>query len=575
MAARRRSGDAGGKRAYFHLPSGSTCQSLLFIALFLLALSIWVTAAMLGSNAINNERNSVFREKWQYSVDGGAFSEIELPHSEDLPVGALVTLKNRLPGQLVKGATLMLRTSQQDMSVAVNGIVIYSSGEKSAFPSSAYHFVRLPTDCAGQAVTVDISSPYKNYSGLTGQIYMGSKASNLFFLLHQNGLQFIIGFLVFIAGISMIVVFLFSREQLSKSAVTSLGAFFACAGYWVMVESRLMQFIFPYPMALTNSSIFAITLLPVFSGFYYYRIHNKVHKQIGKGVLWTVTSACILFSVVAAVDPTLPVQLLPLCLVFLSAYLFLFLSAIISESIKTRKLFSASILGMLIFVVCALLELFFYMLNMKVYTQSTFLILGLLLFCIFMVVDSAQAFARVYRSAVKVDALSVLAYLDSLTGLQNRTAFLEELSTLEANGDTAVTIAMYDINNLKVVNDTMGHLVGDALLRHGAKAITASLRQGDKSFRIGGDEFVAILRHGPDFEPDSLETRLLSVLEKENHKTLSYTLSIAYGFATYSDNCDRTLFDTQARADTLMYACKKLQKSAQHAPENATTVSAP
>lgn len=573
MAAHRRSQDASRKRASFRLPSDNFFQSLLFIVAIFLFVAVMIAAAKLGINAINSERNAVFWERWQYRVDGGAFSEIELPNNVEVPAGSLITLKNQLPSQMVKGATLLLKTTQQDLSVAVGNIVIYSSGEKSAVPSSAYHFVRLPNDCASKPITVYLSSPYDNYSGFLSQVYIGSKASNLFFLLHENGLRFIIGFLILSAGLLMAIMFSFSSEHTSKIGITSLGAFFACAGYWVIVSSRLMQFILPHPMALTNSGFFALTLLPVFSGIYYYYIHNKSYKKIGKGVLWVVTAASILFAVVACARPTLPIRAVPYYLIFLAVFLLMFLSSLITESIKTGKLFTASILGMFIFAVCALLELVFYLVDVKAYAQSHFLLVGLLLFCILMVVDSAQGFARIYRSAVKVDALSVLAYLDSLTGLQNRTAFLEELSTLVADGENDVTIAMYDINNLKIVNDTMGHLVGDALLRHGAKAIIASLRQEDKSYRIGGDEFVAILRHSADFDPGVLEARLLAVLEKENRKTLSYTLSIAYGFATYSKDIDHTLFDTQARADTLMYARKKIQKSALHAPEKEVEIS--
>lgn len=83
----------------------------------------------------------------------------------------------------------------------------------------------------------------------------------------------------------LMLVFLFAKGQESKASITNLGAFFVCAGYWVLVESKMMQFIFPYPTALTNSSIFSLTLLPIFSGLYYYHTHTKVYKKVGKCVV--------------------------------------------------------------------------------------------------------------------------------------------------------------------------------------------------------------------------------------------------------------------------------------------------
>lgn len=565
MSTRQAKLEPDGQASPIPLRWSSGGQVLLFLTVILLAAGVFATAATLNSNPINNEKNAIFADKWQYSVDEGPFIEVDLPHSEKLTAQSQITLKNVLPAVTVKGATVLLRTSQQHVEVSVDGALIYSSrnGESPiAAPSAAYHFVRLPADCGGQTITVVLSSPYDNYAGFMGQIYVGSKASNLFFLFHENRLRFITGFLVFSVGILLVVMFLFAKGREGAASITNLGAFFACAGYWVMVESRMLQFISPHPVALTNSSIFALTLLPVFSGLYYCSTHTKTYQRIGKYVVVAVFSASLLFAVAAAINPALPLRVLPYYMVFLVLYLILLFAAMIGESIKAGKFFSASACGILAFSTCALLELVLYLCNIKLYRQSNLLILGLLLFCGFMVVGSIQTFSRVYRAAIKVDALSALVYMDSLTGLKNRTAFLEELASIEAGGDTAVTIAMYDVNNLKTVNDTKGHLVGDALLRHCAKAIKASLRQEDKVYRIGGDEFVAILRHGEDFDGGALEPRLLAVLEKENQKNLSYTISIAYGFASFSHSTDQTLFGTQAKADEDMYARKKLQKLA-------------
>lgn len=564
MKVYKRRTDYDRKDRSFDFSFDNRYQLFLFFIVLLLAVVVALSAAAVGSNVINNEKNAVFEHKWQYSIDGGEFLEVTLPSSKEVSAKSHLTLKNRLPLEMVRGATVLIRTSQQEVKVAVDGEVIYNTRDSKnhiASPSSAYHFVRMPSDGAGKSITVVLSSPYENYAGFMSQIYIGSKASNLFFLLHENGLRFIIGFLVSSVGLLMMILFSFAKGQENKGSLPSLGAFFFCAGYWVLAESKMMQFIFPYPMALTNSSIFALTLLPLFSGFYYYSMHTKTFPKLGKCAVIAAAAASFAFAVAAAIDPLLPIRIFPFYLVFLVLYLLLLFATILIESIKKGRFFTTSVCGIIAFNICAMVELIFYLSNMKTYNKSNFLTLGLLLLCIFMVVDSVQNFSRVYRAAIQVDALSILAYTDSLTGLQNRTAFLEEIGSINVDREAAVTIGMYDVNNLKPVNDAKGHLVGDALLWHCARAIKASLRQEDKVYRIGGDEFVAIIRHEADFDSDGLEGRLLTVLQSENKKTLSYTMSIAYGFATYTKGIDKTLFDTQARADESMYACKKVQKA--------------
>ncbi|MBS0479163.1 MAG: EAL domain-containing protein [Proteobacteria bacterium] len=95
-----------------------------------------------------------------------------------------------------------------------------------------------------------------------------------------------------------------------------------------------------------------------------------------------------------------------------------------------------------------------------------------------------------------------LAFNDTLTGLPNRAHFLEhverELKLAERNGET-VSVMILDLDDFKSVNDTLGHPVGDEVLRRVAERIDADLAQSFVA-RLGGDEFVIVTRHGTDGE---------------------------------------------------------------------------
>ena len=89
-----------------------------------------------------------------------------------------------------------------------------------------------------------------------------------------------------------------------------------------------------------------------------------------------------------------------------------------------------------------------------------------------------------------------LAHHDALTGLPNRVSFMEQLEQqMAGNGDVPPSLALLflDLDHFKRVNDSLGHLVGDTLLRTVATRITATLRATDTVSRFGGDEFVVML----------------------------------------------------------------------------------
>jgi len=92
-----------------------------------------------------------------------------------------------------------------------------------------------------------------------------------------------------------------------------------------------------------------------------------------------------------------------------------------------------------------------------------------------------------------------LAYHDKLTGLKNKTAFHEQLKQMEAevnDKDNAPISAVLfcDLNNFKLVNDSLGHAAGDIILQEVASRLNLCVDKSDVVYRFGGDEFVVILR---------------------------------------------------------------------------------
>lgn len=162
--------------------------------------------------------------------------------------------------------------------------------------------------------------------------------------------------------------------------------------------------------------------------------------------------------------------------------------------------------------------------------------------------------------------MSDLAHKDALTGIRNRTAYEKEVQKLEwdlADGETDFGIAMIDLNFLKRINDTYGHEQGNYAIKK-LCYIVCHVFEHSPVFRIGGDEFVAILRgHDFDNREDLVEEfkTQLEMLKADDTLEPWEKVSAAIGVAIYDKIRDSSVDNVFKRADQLMYENKKEMKA--------------
>ena len=154
---------------------------------------------------------------------------------------------------------------------------------------------------------------------------------------------------------------------------------------------------------------------------------------------------------------------------------------------------------------------------------------------------------------------------DKLTGLFNRRYFENIFVMIQSKAsryDERFSLVMFDLNNLKKINDSLGHLAGDAMILHFADAVKGWFRSSDIFARFGGDEFIAIIFH-VDGEQciERLETWRDSLMGKPlTFKDARLNCSFSYGVATFKQ--DATEYDDLiAIADECMYADKVAVKA--------------
>lgn len=149
---------------------------------------------------------------------------------------------------------------------------------------------------------------------------------------------------------------------------------------------------------------------------------------------------------------------------------------------------------------------------------------------------------------------------DTLTGLHNRRALNRNLIKWERSGKI-FSVLMLDVDHFKMINDEMGHVIGDRILKDVSKRIYGSVRASDLCFRYGGEEFIILL---PDTEQDEavkIATRLQEKMRKPYRlssstlgaNTLKVTVSMGLSFRS---NPKETSDEILKMADKNLYCAK-------------------
>lgn len=161
--------------------------------------------------------------------------------------------------------------------------------------------------------------------------------------------------------------------------------------------------------------------------------------------------------------------------------------------------------------------------------------------------------------------LAQMAHFDSLTGLPNRVLFQNRLHSalqLSRRYGHVVAVLFVDLDRFKLINDTFGHIAGDALLNEVAARLSGQLRESDTMARLGGDEFAVIVPQAKDFHDVVIVARkLIESLSRPIHiegQEVFVTASIGIALQTqHTDDPDTLL----RNADSAMYRAKALGRN--------------
>lgn len=160
-------------------------------------------------------------------------------------------------------------------------------------------------------------------------------------------------------------------------------------------------------------------------------------------------------------------------------------------------------------------------------------------------------------------SIQELSLLDELTGLSNRRGFFslgEQLLKMTKRSENQLFVLFFDLDNMKNINDTHGHAIGDEALLQTAQVLKNTFRESDVIARLGGDEFAVVAEVSNEYNKDKLLARFQSNVELTNRKlNKPFQLSVSTGIVQADHDTQESIEILLERADKLMYQdkCKK------------------
>lgn len=163
------------------------------------------------------------------------------------------------------------------------------------------------------------------------------------------------------------------------------------------------------------------------------------------------------------------------------------------------------------------------------------------------------------------ERLAYMAHHDSLTGLPNRHLLLdrlEQLISLDARTEQSFSLLFIDVDDLKRINDDVGHAAGDKVLEYAAMIFRQTIRVSDTVARIGGDEFVILLQgtHQPEEISKVIKVICEGLARPLTLDNKEFILSASIGTAIYPVHGD-TADKLMTHADQAMYQIKRSRSS--------------
>ncbi len=377
----------------------------------------------------------------------------------------------------------------------------------------------------------------------------------------QANLAFVIFFLIFVSIsltsflLGYLIYHKFDRNRAASQTAVRTGMFFLCAAVYVITGTNALDVFYTYATTFDYLSVMCQLFLPLMYVSYVTAVFGKTRFFV---VDWIFTTAFLAVTAASLLNLSERVIHIILSVYNIGTLTMMFCMALE----RTCNIIRLKKYADLAHIVSGVLEMAFLaaagvMLVLRK-TQGYWLCFSaaLVLLAFWVFGELVNMAARRYINTADAENYRKMAYIDALCNISNRNAFLLEQS--ETFDSDSLFYVVFDVNNLKRINDRFGHAEGDRIIKKAAELIRENFDEIGKCYRIGGDEFAVIGQYGTAEEISEVIERMKAEAAEFN-KDSEAKLDLAFGYAIRS-TADVNTYELFNKADKAMYRNKRVTK---------------
>lgn len=348
----------------------------------------------------------------------------------------------------------------------------------------------------------------------------------------------------------------FDRNKEASVISLRAGLFFLIAAAFFLTDANTM-FVLPSSRELSGYiSCASLMLMPQLFIACVKLVYKRKWIILSEWIFLILEAAFFVLGMLQAPQEyvTLTVRILGfLFCFFVMACAVMHIKTLSGKQTDGKHLFTVLCIIQIVLIISGLV--FYILQHRKIFMLCCGLALSIYAYIVFS--EMLNIAARRYIKTSDYESVRKMAYIDSLCNISNRNAFILEQ---EASFDCdELCYIVFDLNNLKRINDKYGHAEGDKMIKKAAEIISLSFEEFGKCFRIGGDEFAVIGRYKTLAQIEKELRKFKNHIKEYNSKS-NLKLDLAYGYAR-RENTDISTYELFNKADKEMYRFKRRGKA--------------
>lgn len=492
-------------------------------------------------------------------------SDVVCPVALETPSGEVVTYTTVMEKEYSISNVIMVRSSFQYIKAYINDECVLSYGEEQKtfshiMPPSAWHIIRpRKTIMPGDVLKIELICDIDPYQGYFRGAWVGTKTAMLYMIIKTSKMSLLICIPLLILGILYVVICRIFPEKISRRKLCILGLLSALTSIWILLESHVTQFVWGI-MPVSYTLLFVIfSILPLLICellFQYKMFQKSMPTKIAYGTIvccFFIFHGLQIFGIYQYVNSVWIIHL-----GFLAIIIAFIIETIRRIKGKRYKDDRDMLIAGTVFAIFGLLDLINkYIFNEIIKDDVVFVQIGIFSFMLLLGYYTLRRAINEHDSSMEQEFWKQVAHTDPLTKLGNRLRFEERKREIrKSKHNLGLTVAIVDINDLKIINDEYGHEMGDVAIATVGQALIETFDQYGEGFRIGGDEFCLFLGMLSK-EQAMKKTKECEAMLKDFFEEYEICLQIAKGFSEVDENGIDAAINT---ADAEMYKNKEINK---------------